>query len=234
MPPKKKIAPPKKDVVDEYHVEKQEVNFDHKKRYILQVRRVDIPAETQPSTQEAEPPKAPMMKLLQPSHNTVCYWCCHQFHGEPIGLPIKHKNNQFHVCGNFCSFECATSFNFNSTELGQNTWESFHLLNNMARHMGVKTPIAQTASRFSLKMFGGWMDIDEFRQNNVKYTPLPFPMVPIVQVMDEVNNSTVGNKPAFVPLENHRIQKAKQNIFNAYKKDTIHDKMKMGHVSDEA
>lgn len=101
----------------------------------------------------------------------------------------------------------------------------------MARQAGVLKPVSQASSRLALKMFGGWMDIDEFRSNNVKYRPLPSPMVPVVQVMDEVS-AVMTNKPSFVPLDNQRILKAKQNIFNVYKKESIHDKMKLGHTND--
>lgn len=234
MAPKKRQT--LKNAVEEYHVENQDVNTENKKHLILQLRRVDVRNDepVQATTTKSDEAKPPQHKYLSPHKSNVCYWCCHAFQNESIGLPVKLKNNQFHVCGHFCSFECAASFNFNSTELGQNVWESYHLLNMMARQMGIKKPITQATSRYALKMFGGWMDIEEFRTNNVQFVPLPVPMIPIVQVMDEITSTSLASKHSFVPLDNNRIMKAKQNIFNAYKKDSIHDKMKMGHTTEEA
>lgn len=232
MPPRKRQT--KKEAIDEYHVQQQDIATDPKKHVILQLRRrLEEEEQQQPTVCVEDCNKFPTAKqLLSNSSQSACFWCCHEFKHPSIGLPIKYKNNQFYVCGHFCSFECAASFNFNSSELGQNAWESYHLLNTMARQGGITKPVTQASSRLALKMFGGWMDIEEFRSNNVKYRPLPSPMVPVVQVMDEVSNVMV-NKPSFVPLDNQRILKAKQNIFNVYKKETIHDKMKLGHAGEE-
>lgn len=236
----KKRRSTKKDVVEEYHLQRElqvvppccdQQHQQPKKHVILQLRRPEAPTIPEVIVEDCN--QVLNSKRILESKKSVCFWCCHDFTNKPIGLPIKYKNNHYHVCGNFCSYECAASFNFNSKELGQNMWESYHLLNGMAREMGISEPIQQAPSRFALSMFGGWMDIKEFRANHVKYNPLPFPMVPLVQVMDEVNNhnNVLCSKLSFVPLDNSRIMKAKQNIFNVYKKETIHEKMKINHES---
>lgn len=170
-------------------------------------------------------PKRPLCS--KPS--VCCFWCCHPHtQTPPIGLPIKFKNGVYSTIGQFCSLECASAFNFNSTEISHNTWESFHLLNSMARDIGVCTPVKQAPSRLSLGLFGGNMDIVAFRSQVTMTTVLPIPMVPVCQIMEEIHVLS-PDKHDCVPLDNTRVQLAKNNgCGGVQKKDTINEKMRMG------
>ena len=44
--------------------------------------------------------------------NYSCWWCCHKFQTPPCFIPLDYKNDIFYVYGNFCSFNCALSYNF--------------------------------------------------------------------------------------------------------------------------
>ena len=165
---------------------------------------------------------------MWPAHvNSACFWCAHTFASTPVGLPVKVKDGKLHTTGCFCSVECAAAFNFNCTELGQNKWHSYQLLNRLARKLGCKGVVRLASSRFALKLFGGWMEIDEFRASHHAISPLPHPMVPVVQYMEEIVPVDANKKPgSFVPLDVDRVQKATNNILNAKsKKNTIQNKM---------
>ena len=174
-------------------------------------------------------------RLSADANSSVCFWCCHPLDGDLFGLPIRFKDDKYHVCGCFCGFECATAFNFNSKELHQDQWNSFDLLNKMARESGYKSVVQPAPSRFVLKMFGGTMDIDDFRCHEKLVNPLPAPMMSIVQYMEEIMSSDIMHgslpsqqtQPMFVPLDSDRVQRAKQNLLASSKpkKNTIHVKM---------
>eukprot|EP00798_Chlamydomonas_sp_ICE-L_P019581 gene19581-26264_t len=143
--------------------------------------------------------------------NSACFWCAHKFFNTPIGLPVKMKDNKFHTCGCFCSLECAASFNFNCCDLCQNKWFSYQLLNRLASKLGSKEIVKQAPSRFALKMFGGWMDIEEFRMSNKLIAVLPHPMVSVVQYMEEIMPcDAVKTSTSFVQLDHERVQKYTQ------------------------
>ena len=168
---------------------------------------------------------------------SVCFWCCHSLHNNAIGLPLKYKGEKYHVCGCFCSFECAAAFNFNSRELHQDQWKSYNLLNEMALAAGYQSVVQPAPSKYALKLFGGWMDIVEFRANNKLINPLPSPMMSIVQFMEEIMSSDIMHgslpsqqvQPMFVPLDQERVNRAKQNLIASTKgkKNSIHDKMNL-------
>lgn len=176
--------------------------------------------------------RAPKLPLTRPKLSTCCLWCCHPHETLGVGLPIKFKNGVYSTIGQFCSLECAASFNFNSSEISHNVWESFHLLNGMARDAGVPTPIKQAPSRLSLAMFGGDMDIQEFRSQMKTTTVLPIPMVPVCQIMEEIHVLS-PDKHDCVPLDNTRVQLAKSNN-RGQKKDTINEKMRMRQEQSDA
>ena len=96
---------------------------------------------------------------------TACLWCCHKFDNIPISLPESYTDNIFKVSGFFCSFNCAASYNFslNDTKI----WNRYSLLNLLYKKINnctfVKIPLAP--SREVLKHFGGYMDIEEYREN---------------------------------------------------------------------
>ena len=170
-------------------------------------------------------------------NKSVCFWCCHPLYASVIGLPLKYKEEKYHVCGCFCSFECAAAFNFNSRELHQDQWKSYNLLNEMALAAGYKSVVQPAPSKYALKLFGGWMDISEFRANNKLINPLPSPMMSIVQFMEEIMSSDIMHgtlpsqqiQPMFVPLDQERVNRAKLNLIASTKgkKNSIHDKMNL-------
>eukprot|EP00899_Mesostigma_viride_P009555 jgi/Mesvir1/18600/Mv17109-RA.1 len=126
------------------------------------------------------------------STDVCCWWCCHQFPNIPCPLPVAHKNDRvFLVKGCFCSFNCAKAYNFR--EGGARKDVQNHLLFLMTQriwykeHKGIPFPgVIAAPQRTCLKMFGGYMDIDTFRNASKTHVHMvkepPYSMEVIQQV----------------------------------------------------
>jgi len=117
----------------------------------------------------------------------ACFWCCHRFDTRPVILPIKDKTVYIEVQGNFCSPECAMSYLFDLRMDSYSRWEQLSLLNRIYGP-AVGGPIKPAPPRQILKLFGGPMSIEDYRNLIRKGTlrvdlHLP-PMVSLLATMD--------------------------------------------------
>jgi hypothetical protein len=119
-----------------------------------------------------------------------CWWCCHPFDNTPCSIPYEYKNDNYSVYGVFCSPECAASYNFSDTLGISDMWERYSLLNMLYRKVyDNKTyKIKLAPPRQTLKIFGGHLDINEFRENFTNnthsYKIVMPPMVSIIPVQE--------------------------------------------------
>ena len=98
-----------------------------------------------------------------------CWWCCHKFDNCPCTLPTKYDplRKRFQFIGIFCSWNCTKSYNFERND--HRRYERSELISLLIQQMyGIITSInvKPAPPRQTLKMFGGYLDIDEFRDNN--------------------------------------------------------------------
>lgn len=151
------------------------------------------------------------------STNISCYWCCHRFFNEPLGIPVKYSNEQFHVFGCFCSLECAQAYNFSMRDEVDDMWERSNLINLLSRRLKYNKHgfVKPAPPRLSLKMFGGHLSIEEFRnftkKNKIVNINFP-PMLTVTQQIEEINESDVNNDHKFIPIDTDRINKYKEKI----------------------
>lgn len=115
----------------------------------------------------------------------ACFWCCHRFETRPVVLPVKDQGEYIEVQGNFCTPECSMSYLFDQRMDSYSRWEQLSLLN---RIYGVDEPIKPAPPRQILKLFGGPMGIEEYR-NIVRKRILRVdihlpPMVSLLATMD--------------------------------------------------
>lgn len=144
-----------------------------------------------------------------------CYWCCHRFENAPFGIPINYTNNCFQVYGCFCSLECAAAYNFDSNNGQDEMWERYQLLNVISRKMKMGNVVKSAPPRLSLKIFGGHLDIETFRNytNGNKFINVNFPpMTSITQQLEEINDFEISNDFKYIPVDNERINKYKEKI----------------------
>ena len=144
-----------------------------------------------------------------------CYWCVHRFDNSPFGIPINFKNETFEVFGCFCSLECAAAYNFNENNSQDEMWERYQLLNMMSRRMKLGSVIKPAPPRLALKIFGGNMDIDTFRNigkgNKLMNINFP-PMTSITQQLEEINDFEINNDFKYIPLDDDRVNRYKEKI----------------------
>jgi hypothetical protein len=147
--------------------------------------------------------------------NIYCMWCCHPFDWSPCAIPQSYIDEKFMVSGCYCSFNCAASYIFN--EKVSTMWEKYSLLNLMYKKIYgtpfVKIPLAPP--RQLLKIFGGILTIEEFRENSQKfYKVVEPPLIPILPKVEENIIDSSFNKPAKKINKTHQIIQNNEHIQN--------------------
>lgn len=145
----------------------------------------------------------------------ACYWCCHKFNTVPYGIPVKYYKDKFHVFGCFCSLECAAAYNFNCNNSQDEVWERYNLINLLARSIGHNKRVKPAPDRLALKMFGGHMEIEDFRKfsETQKVLNVNFPpMMTLTQQVEELNECDVSSEYRYIPLDHERINKYKEKL----------------------
>jgi hypothetical protein len=104
------------------------------------------------------------------SCDTACWWCCHTFQNCPCTLPTRYDSHRkrFTFIGIFCSWNCAKAYNFSTPD--NRKYERTGLISLLIQQLfSVREAVSIKPSppRQCLKMFGGYMDIDEFRNNSM-------------------------------------------------------------------
>jgi hypothetical protein len=123
-----------------------------------------------------------------------CWWCCHPFNCVPCSIPEKIIDNTFVVYGIFCSPECCSAYLFNDKNKSDsiNIWDKYVLLNLLYKDVYAGKQIEQAYSRELLKIFGGPLSINEFRNNNNKklYNII---MPKMKSIIPSINQSSLHN-----------------------------------------
>jgi hypothetical protein len=163
-----------------------------------------------------------------------CQWDCHSFDTQPVGIPVKYKNNKFHVVGCFCSLECAVAYNFYCNENNYNVWENYNLINMLSNAIDYKPQVNAALSRKCLNVFGGNLDIASFREKgfvNKQYNILQYPMVSLVEHVEEICETIPYQKNlSFIPLDKVRIDKieeANKDRVQFKKRSNLEEKMSL-------
>ena len=193
-----------KNVVDnkQFHIEKYENNEDdeNKTNRIFKKKLKNILYEFINANND---------KTWPETTSTYCWWCCHPFSWMPCALPEYYKKEKFYVNGCFCSFNCTASYNFSKND--DDIWERYSLLNLMYKKLYnekfVKINLAPP--REILKIFGGYLTIEEFRENSFKndktYIVVKPPLISIISKIEENISNTAKNYKNSFPLVNENI-----------------------------
>lgn len=160
--------------------------------------------------------------------DVCCWWCCHQFDGVPVGLPVHFNcmTRKFRVKGVFCSFNCMLAYR---NEVMPSKRGSDYLINYLYSKMtGVEyasVDLKPAPSRFCLQMFGGELTIDEFRESAAQqkvFRMIHYPMFMSRDYVEEVDIANIKNVNAklfadadfstIVKLDDQRVMEAKRRI----------------------
>ena len=148
--------------------------------------------------------------------DVVCWWCCHKFEDPPVGIPVNFTKGRFEVYGNFCCFNCACSYLFNSPEYSDKVWNCYSLMNLLHKriHPGTSDKVRLAPPRQALKLFGGFMSIEEFRysaQRNEREFKLLVP--PMTVVMSQVEETKPRlDETLSIPVNRMKMQVAADNL----------------------
>jgi hypothetical protein len=133
-----------------------------------------------------------------------CRWCVHPFSGPPISIPKCYINKTFFVSGCYCSYNCAAKHLFYRGDINDtNKWSYYNLLHLLRKQiLGIDetTRIKLAPPQDTLKIFGGHLSIEDFRnatsddcKYNKLYNIIEPPMVSIIPTIEETTypNNTV-------------------------------------------
>ena len=163
-----------------------------------------------------------------PSNTSIaCYWCCHKFNNAPYGIPVSYNNGHFDVFGCFCSLECAAAYNFKVNNSIDEVWERYNLINLLSRRVNQGRLIKPAPDKMTLKMFGGFMDIDTFRNYSHAHKVINInfpPMTSLTQQIEEINEYELNPDMRYIPLDNERINRCKEKMIFKRTKPLLNDK----------
>jgi len=121
--------------------------------------------------------------------DVACFWCAHNFEGQPCFLPIKEDEGVYHIYGNFCMPQCSLSYLLNEHLDSHVRWERMALLHRMYRPSGKPgSRLYPAPPRESLQKFGGVYTYSQFQnivlEGKVRVDIHMPPMVSILASLD--------------------------------------------------
>jgi hypothetical protein len=104
------------------------------------------------------------------NNNSHCFWCCHSIDSIVYSMPYNYDtvNDSYFVFGSFCSLQCANAYNFSVHGSSDKVWEINSWVQMLGKRYGFTNTIRPAPSKYLLKMFGGNLTIDEFREAHIK------------------------------------------------------------------
>ena len=151
------------------------------------------------------------------SSNTSCFWCCHPFGWKSCVLPISYDayENMYACEGHFCSPECAMATLYAEPSLSDSTrWSRHALLNDMYRKMYPTRELTQAPPRTTLRLFGGPLDIEQFRQYTANSEDMVVVHLPPLRLFVPTMNvqGPVRDVKKFVALSQETVDKASKEL----------------------
>jgi len=129
------------------------------------------------------------------NNTSHCFWCCHTINDTVYGMPYNYDsiNDNYYIYGSFCSLQCANAYNFSTHGSSDKVWEINSWIQMLAKRYGFDSIIRPAPSRYLLKMFGGNLAIEEFREAHLKtdktYILNIPPMISITSTTEILNTS---------------------------------------------
>jgi thiol-disulfide isomerase/thioredoxin len=160
--------------------------------------------------------------------DVACLWCCHQFKTTPWGIPFKFFQDKFQLFGNFCTPNCSLAYILQNYKDDDYLWEKVALLNLLFfKVCGQYKNLMPALDKMALKMFGGTLEIDEYRNiitDNDKAYSIEFPPCnTIIPMLEEIYKKTNLNN-MFIPVDKTRIQIANNELKLKRSKPVVHHK----------
>jgi hypothetical protein len=151
------------------------------------------------------------------SPTTSCLWCCHPFGWTASVLPISYDayENMYTCEGHFCSPECAMSYLYAEPHLSDvNRWTRHTLLSDLYRKLYTNRELTQAPPRQTLRMFGGPLDIEQFREYTASAEDMVSVQLPPLRLHLPTMNvqGPVRDVKKFVALSQETVDKANKEL----------------------
>lgn len=153
----------------------------------------------------------------QYSPHTSCFWCCHGFEWDAFVLPISYDAYQ-HVysCeGYFCSPECALAYLYADNRLTDSTrWNRHAMLNFLYSDLYTNSQLSPAPPRTTLRMFGGPLDIEQYRAYVSGANELVMSELPPIRVLFPSMNvqGPLRDVKKYVSLSSDVVEKASESL----------------------
>lgn len=147
----------------------------------------------------------------------ACFWCCHGFHTKPFVLPIQYDayNEQYSAEGNFCSPECALAYLYQDVRVTDaQRWNRHSLLNGLYRQLYKEREIQPAPDRRCLRLFGGPLEIEQFREY-VRKSEIPtIVQLPPIRLHVPAMNTHIPARDVkkYVSLSTETVDKASNQL----------------------
>jgi hypothetical protein len=150
--------------------------------------------------------------------DAACFWCCHGFRWSPFVIPVQYDayNEEYSAEGHFCSPECALAYLYGDVKCTDSQrWMRHSLLKALYHSMYPRDrEILASPDRRSLRMFGGPLDIKQFREfiSNTQH-PTLLAMPPVRLHVPAMNtHAQARDVKKYVTLSTETMEKASNTL----------------------
>ena len=151
------------------------------------------------------------------SMSTSCFWCCHPFSWKATVLPVSYDayENMYACEGHFCSPECALSSLYAEPHISDvNRWTRQTLLVDLYRTLYKDKDITPAPPRTLLRMFGGQLDIEQYREYTTGSEDMVAVALPPLRLHIPTMNvqGPIRDVKKFVALSQETVEKASKEL----------------------
>jgi hypothetical protein len=157
-------------------------------------------------------------KKLPDTTDVACFWCAHGFKGQPCVIPEREEKGVYRVYGNFCSPSCAMAYILQESLDSHVRWERVSLLHRIYSKAYESGRIFPAPLRDCLKLFGGPMTIEQFRdviaQGKIR---IDIQIPPMVSILGSIDTKPIdfydsSMKNTISPLLGEAVPKAEEGL----------------------
>ena len=148
----------------------------------------------------------------------ACFWCAHNFSWQPAIIPEREEKGVYRVYGNFCSPSCCMAYLLQESLDTHVKWERIALLHRMYSKQYSSGRIFPSPARESLKLFGGPMDIDQYRATiGAGKVRIDLQTPPMVSILGSIDTKPIdfydsSMKHTISPLLGEIVPKAEEGL----------------------
>lgn len=159
-------------------------------------------------------------KKIPEKTNIACFWCAHNFTWQPCVIPEREEKGIYRVYGNFCCASCAMAFLLQESLDTHVRWDRIALLHRLygkwyAQQNGRIFP---APARESLRLFGGHLDIEEYRETiGAGKIRMDIAIPPMVSILGSIDTKPIdfydsSMKHTISPLLGEMVPKAEEGL----------------------